>query len=171
MEPRAVASSESAPSTPIVVSLPPDLRTSRVPSGQDVRQARADVEEDQVVARRDDGAELRQRGAQTAEPHVRTTDVVLRAVAVVCVYTRVVEELDAATPGGRQHEARPRSSWSSLELRVSAAIIEQRTPIQRLGAVETRDAQGVVTRLYALDDGALEVCQRVVEQDDPLFAA
>jgi len=42
---------------------------------------------------------------------------------------------------------------------------------QRLGPVETRDAQGVVTRFYALHDGALEVCQRVIEQDDPLFAA
>jgi hypothetical protein len=52
-------------------------------------------------------------------------------------------------------------------LGVSAAVIQQGTPAQRLGPVETRDAQGVVTRFYALHDGALEVRERVVEQDDP----
>jgi hypothetical protein len=56
-------------------------------------------------------------------------------------------------------------------LGVSAAVIQQWTPVPRLRPVESRDAQGVVARFEALDDGALEVRERVVEQDDPLFAA
>src|SRR5262249_57949626 len=60
--------------------------------------------------------------------------------------------------------------WSSLELRVSAAIVQQRSSVARLGAVEVRDEDGVVTAVEAPSNGALQVRERIVEEDDTVFA-
>src|SRR5436190_1013435 len=55
---------------------------------------------------------------------------------------------------------------SSLELCVSAAIVQQRTALTRFGTFDGGDEDRVVAGVGVLCDPALEVCQRGVEEDD-----
>jgi hypothetical protein len=60
---------------------------------------------------------------------------------------------------------------SSLELRVSAAIIQQRPAVAWLGALDLGDEDRVIAAFVVLDGAALEVRERVIEQDDAAVAA
>ena len=61
--------------------------------------------------------------------------------------------------------------WSSLQLRVPAAVVEQRLAVEGLGPIDFGDEHRVIARVVVLKYVALEVRERVVEQHDAIFTA
>src|SRR4029079_242498 len=80
----------------------------------------------------------------------------------------------ASTPGSSRismPRRRAGVSTSPLELRVSAAIVEKRPTVPRLGAIDLGDEHRVIAPFVVGDEPALEVRERVVQQNHAALAA
>src|SRR5689334_19285994 len=162
--PRATDSSGQETSTPIVARLVPVAAAADIPCrGISAKP----VPTSSSVASEPSAGRIRRSSATAArKPPSQRFERVMSPVERV--------RTPASTAGSSRISMplrRAGVSTSALELGVSAAIVEQRTTVPRLGAIHLRDEDGMVATVVMRDETELEMGQRLVEKDGAALAA